>query len=48
MMLHPMAAGLLDHVELATPPEAAGYIAAVLIWRAGTTIIVFRKLHSSR
>jgi hypothetical protein len=48
MMLHPMAAGLLDHVELATPLEAAGYLIAVLLWLAGVTLIVLRKLRTSR
>jgi hypothetical protein len=47
-MLHPVAARLLDHVELATPMDAAGYIAAVLLWLAGVTLVVLRKLRMSR
>jgi hypothetical protein len=47
-MLHPMAARLLDHVELATPMEAAGYATAVLLWLAGVTLLVLRKLRTSR
>lgn len=47
MMLHPMAARLLDHVELATPMEAAGYVAAVLLWLAGVTLLVLHKLRMS-
>jgi hypothetical protein len=46
--LHPLTAPLLDHVELATPMEAAGYFAAVLLWLAGVTFIVLRKLRASR
>lgn len=48
MMLHPMAAPLLDHVELATPLEAAWYIVAVVLWLAGVTFVVIRKLRMSR
>jgi hypothetical protein len=47
-MLHPIAARLLDHVELATPLEAAGYVAAVLLWLAGVTFVIVRKLRTSR
>lgn len=47
-MLPPMSAPLLDHVELATPLEAAGYVAAVLLWLAGVAIVVLRKLRTSR
>jgi hypothetical protein len=47
-MLHPMAASLVDHVELATPSEAAGYVAAVLLWLCGVTLLVLRKLRTSR
>jgi hypothetical protein len=47
-MLHPMAARLVDHMELATAMEAAGYVAAVLLWLAGVTFVVLRKLHTSR
>lgn len=47
-MLHPLAARLLDHVERATPTEAAGYVAAVLLWLAGVTLVVLRRLRSSR
>jgi hypothetical protein len=46
-MLHPMAARLVDHVELATQTEAAGYVAAVLLWLAGVTLLVLRKLRMS-
>ena len=48
MMLHPIAARLIDHVELASPLEAAGYVAAVLLWLAGVTFFVIRKLRMSR
>lgn len=48
MMLHPIPARLIDHVELATPLEAAGYVAAVVLWLAGVMFIVIRKLHMSR
>jgi hypothetical protein len=48
MMLHPLTARLLDHVELATPMEAAGYLAAVLLWLAGVVFVVLRKLRMSR
>jgi hypothetical protein len=47
-MLHPFVAPLSDHVELATPLEAAGYVAAVLLWLAGVTLLVLRKLRMSR
>jgi hypothetical protein len=47
-MLHPMAAPLLDHVQLASPVEAAGYLAAVVLWLVGVTLIVLRKLRTSR
>jgi hypothetical protein len=48
MVLHPIAATFADHVELATPTEAAGYVVAVLLWLAGVTLIVLRKLRTSR
>jgi hypothetical protein len=48
MMLHPIAAPLTDHVELATPVEAAWYVAAVVLWLAGVTFVVIRKLRMSR
>ena len=48
MMLQPIAARLVDHVELATPLEAAWYIAAVVLWLAGVTVVVIRKLRLSR
>ena len=48
MMFHPVATRLLDHVELATPLEAAWYIAAVVFWLAGVTFVVIRKLRLSR
>ncbi len=48
MMLHPIAAPLLDHVKLATPLEVAGYVAAVVLWLAGVTFVVLRKLRTSR
>ncbi len=47
-MLRPLTALLLDHVEPATPMEAAGLVAAVLLWLAGVTIVVLRKLRASR
>ena len=48
MMLHPIAAGLIDHVELATPLEAAWYIAAVVLWLVGVSFVVLHKLRMSR
>ncbi|HEY9325537.1 MAG TPA: hypothetical protein VIS26_03105 [Candidatus Limnocylindria bacterium] len=48
MVLHPIAARLLDHVELATPLEAAWYVAAVVLWLAGVTFVVIRKLRMTR
>lgn len=48
MMLHPIAARVVDHVELATPIEAAWYVAAVVLWLAGVTFVVIRKLRMSR
>jgi hypothetical protein len=47
-MLHPVTARLLDHVELATPIEAAWYVAAVVLWLAGVTFVVVHKLRMSR
>ena len=47
-MLHPLSAPLLDHVELATPAEAAAYVAVVLLWLAGVVFVVYRKLRTSR
>jgi hypothetical protein len=47
-MLHPVAARLLDHVELATPIEAVGYVAAVVLWLAGAAFVVMHKLRASR
>jgi hypothetical protein len=47
-MLHPIAARLWDHVELASPMDAAGYIAAVILWLAGVAFVVVHKLHASR
>ena len=47
-MLHPLTASLLDHVELATPMEAAAYVAAVLLWLAGAVFVVLRKLRTAR
>ena len=48
MVLHPIAARLLDHVELSTPLEAAWYVAAVVLWLAGVTFVVMRKLRMTR
>ena len=48
IMLHPIASRLIDHVELATPLEAAWYIAAVALWLTGVTFVVIRKLRMSR
>lgn len=48
MMLHPIAAPLLDHVQIASPLEAVGYVAAVVLWLAGVTFVVARKLRMSR
>jgi hypothetical protein len=48
MMLHPIAARLVDHVEIATPFEAAWYVAAVVLWLAGVIFVVVRKLRMSR
>ena len=47
-MLHPIAASFADHVELATAGEAAGYLAVVLVWLSGVTLLVLRKLRTSR
>jgi len=47
-MFHPIAARLLDHVELASPMEAAGYVAAVILWLAGVAFVVVHKLRASR
>jgi len=47
-MLHPLTASLLDHVDFATPMEAAGYVAAVLLWLAGVLFVVLRKLRTTR
>jgi hypothetical protein len=47
-MLHPIAARLVDHVELATPLEAVGYVVAVVLWLAGISFAVIRKLRMSR
>jgi hypothetical protein len=47
-MPHPIAAPLLDHVSLATPMEAAGYVAAVVVWLAGAALVVLHKLRASR
>jgi len=47
-MLHPLTAPLLDHVALATPMEAAGYVAALLLWLAGFAFVVLRKLRTTR
>jgi hypothetical protein len=47
-MLHPIAARFVDHVELATPTEAAGYLIVVLLWLSGVTLLVLRKLRTSR
>jgi hypothetical protein len=48
MVLHPIAARLVDHVELATASDAAWYVAAVVLWLAGVTFVVLRKLRMSR
>ena len=47
-MLYPIAAALLDHVELATPSEAAGYVGAVVLWLSGVAVLVLRKVRTSR
>jgi len=47
-MLYPIAAALLDHVELATPSVAAAYVGAVVLWLSGVTVLVLRKLRTSR
>ncbi|MBI3522070.1 MAG: hypothetical protein HY071_03085 [Chloroflexi bacterium] len=41
------ATPLTDHVALATP-EAAGLVAAVVLWLAGVTLIIVHKLRASR
>jgi hypothetical protein len=48
MMVHPIAARLVDHVELATPFEAAWYVAAVVLWLAGVSFVIIRKLRMTR
>jgi hypothetical protein len=45
---HPIAAALLDHVELATPSEVVGYVGATVLWLSGITVLVLRKLRTSR
>ena len=47
-MLHPIAAAFMDHVELATPLEAVGYLVVVALWLAGVSLLVLRKLRMSR
>jgi hypothetical protein len=47
-MFHPIAAQLLDHVQLASPIEAVGYIAAVVLWLLGVSVVVLHKLRASR
>jgi len=47
-MSHPLTSPLSDHVELATPLEAAWYLAAVALWLAGVALFVIRKLRMSR
>jgi hypothetical protein len=46
-VFHPIAAPLLDHVELASPMEATGYVAAVVLWLAGVALFVLHKLRAS-
>ena len=48
IMFHPIAATLLDHVELASPVEAMGYVTAVVLWLVGVTLVVVHKLRTSR
>jgi hypothetical protein len=48
MVFHPIAASLIDHVELATPNEAAGYLAVVIVWLSTVMLIVLRKLRTTR
>jgi hypothetical protein len=43
-----MAARLVDHVHLASPMEAVGYLAAVALWLAGVAFVVLHKLRASR
>ena len=47
-MFHPIAASLIDHVELATPSEAAGYLFVVILWLSAAMLLVLRKLRTSR
>ncbi|MEP6694075.1 MAG: hypothetical protein ABJB39_05485 [Chloroflexota bacterium] len=47
-MPHLIAAPLVDHVALASPMEAAGYVAAVILWLAGVAFVVMRKVRMSR
>jgi hypothetical protein len=47
-MFYPIAASLIDHVELATASEAAGYLAVVILWLSAVTLLVVRKLRTSR
>jgi hypothetical protein len=46
-MLHPIAARLFDHVEPAAASEATGYVAAVVLWLVGVTLLVVRKLRTA-
>jgi hypothetical protein len=48
MLRAPLTVALTDHVDPATPLEAAGYIAAIVLWLAGVVLIVVRKLRASR
>ncbi|HEV8230132.1 MAG TPA: hypothetical protein VGQ86_09255 [Candidatus Limnocylindria bacterium] len=41
-------APLTDHVEAVTGAGAAGYVLAVVLWLIGVSIVVIRKLRTSR
>jgi hypothetical protein len=47
-MFHPIAVSLLDHVDLASPMEATGYMAVVVLWLAGVALFVLHKVRASR
>lgn len=47
MRFAPPSIALADHVDLA-PMEAAGYVAAVVLWLAGVALVVVHKLRAAR
>ncbi len=37
----------LEHVERATPEEAAAYLAVLLLWMTGVVALIVRKLRAA-